>query len=115
MKENKGKEKDIKELAKGILEEAKDYGMDKDSSFLTSYHLLEVQIEMLDALEKSFKEDGATITKEYVKGRENVYVHPAIDKYTKTSDSAFNKILKLKEMIDKYSSSNNDDFDDDEL
>jgi len=94
-------EKNVKEMAKGILQEAIDSGLGDDASFKTSYHLLEVQIEMLDALEKSFKEDGATITKEYVKGRENICIHPAVDKYTKTSDSAFNKIVKLKEMIDK--------------
>lgn len=109
-------EKNVKELAKGILEEAAECGLDKDSSFITSYHLLEVQIEMLDALEKSFKEEGATITKEYVKGRENICIHPAVDKYTKTSDSAFNKILKLKEMLEKHSSSNlDDDFENDDL
>lgn len=106
--------KNVKELAKGILEEAIERGFDKDASFLTSYHLLEVQIDMLDSLEKSFKEDGATITKEYVKGRENICIHPAVDKYTKTSDSAFNKILKLKEMIGKEID-DNDEFDNDEL
>lgn len=105
-------EKNIKELAKGILEDAEKNGFDSDASFLTSYHLLEVQIEMLDALEKSFKEDGATTTKEYVKGRENIYVHPAVDKYTKTSDSAFNKILKLREMVKQNNVENNDNFDD---
>lgn len=109
MKKN---EKSIKEMAKGILDDAIKNGLENDASFLTSYHLLEVQIEMLDALEKSFKEDGATTTKEYVKGRENIYVHPAVDKYTKTSDSAFNKILKLREMVRHDSNSNNDNFDD---
>lgn len=103
-------ERNVKELAKGILKEAEESGLKDDASFLTSYHLLEVQIEMLDALEKSFREDGATTTKEYVKGRENIYVHPAVDKYTKTSDSAFNKIVKLKEMIDK-STNTNEEFD----
>lgn len=103
--------KNVKDLAKGILEEATKIGLDKDSSFLTSYHLLEVQIEMLDALEKSFREDGATTTKEYVKGRENIYVHPAVDKYTKTSDSAFNKILKLRDMMQKDNNEINDNFD----
>ena len=103
--------KNVKDLAKGILEEATKIGLDNDPSFLTSYHLLEVQIEMLDALEKSFREDGATTTKEYVKGRENIYVHPAVDKYTKTSDSAFNKILKLRDMMQKDNNEINDNFD----
>ena len=108
----KRNEKNVKELAQGILEEAKEKGYDKDSSFMTSYHLVEVQIEMLDTLEKTFKEDGATITKEYVKGRENVYIHPAVDKYTKVSDSVFNKILKLKEMMEKPITNTDDEVDD---
>ena len=103
-------DKNVKEMAKDILKEGIENGLGNDASFLTSYHLLEVQIEMLDGLEKSFKEDGAITTKEYVKGRENVYVHPAVDKYTKTSDSAFNKILKIKEMIDKYTNTEDDEF-----
>lgn len=105
------KEKNVKELAKGILLEATEKGLNNDASFMTSYHLLEVQIEMLDALEKTFKEDGTTTTKEYVKGRENIYIHPAVDKYTKTSDSAFNKILKLKEMLNQVSGTNIVDID----
>lgn len=107
-------DKNIKELAKGILAEAVKNGFDDNPSFLTSYHLLEVQIEMLDELEKAFKEDGTTITKEYVKGRENIYIHPAVDKYTKTSDSAFNKILKLKEMMEKANPPD-EDFEIDDL
>ena len=112
MEKNK---KSIKETAKDILIEATEKGLDRDASFMTSYHLLEVQIEMLDSLEKAFKEDGATTTKEYVKGRENIYIHPAVDKYTKTSDSAFNKILKLREMINQESNIDDDVFDDDLL
>lgn len=104
-------EKNIKDLAIGILEEAKEKGYGNDSSFLTSYKMIEVQVAMLDELEKAFKEDGTTITKEYVKGRENIYVHPAIDKYTKISDSCFNKILKLKEMINKDNVVGSDSFD----
>ena len=112
MKKN---EKNVKEMAKDILKEGMECGLGNDASFLTSYHLLEVQIEMLDGLEKAFKEDGTITTKEYVKGRENIYFHPAVDKYTKTSDSAFNKILKIKEMIDKYSLNEDDAFEEDEL
>ena len=104
-------EKNVKELAKGILEEAEKRGVSGDASFMTGYHLLEVQIDMLDSLEKTFKEDGSTITKEYVKGRGNVYIHPAVDKYTKISDSAFNKILKLKEMLDKSNTNEDDTID----
>ena len=39
-------------MAKDILKEGIENGLGNDASFLTSYHLLEVQIEMLDGLEK---------------------------------------------------------------
>lgn len=104
-------ERNIKELAKGMYEEAVKCGLENDSTFQTSFKMIEVQIEMLDALEKSFREDGTTITKEYVKGRENIYVHPAIDKYTKTSDSCFNKILKLREALNIEKEDNSNDLD----
>lgn len=112
MKKN---EKNIKDLAKGIMQEASEKGFDDDASFKTSYHLLEVQIEMLEALEKSFKEDGSTVSKEYVKGRENIYIHPAVREYTKICDSAFNKIVKLKEMMDKSGNEQNIDLDEVDL
>lgn len=95
------KQDSIQEKAKGILKIAKEHGTDNDPFFSTIYHSLLVQIDMLSGLEQSYREDGATITKEYVKGRENIYVHPAIDKYTKISDSARDKIIKLQEMIAK--------------
>ena len=104
-------ERNIKELAKGILAEAEERGFGNDPSFLTSYKMVEVQVSMLDQLEIAFKEDGTTITKEYVKGRENIYVHPAIDKYTKISDSCFNKIMKLKEMLEKSQPQDDDVLD----
>lgn len=103
----------IEEKAKGILTDAEKCGIADNSFFKTLYHLLMVQITMLGELEKSFKEDGATITKEYVKGRENVYCHPAVDKYVKVSDSAMNKIEKLETMVEKAQSKMkaSDDFE----
>lgn len=105
--------KSIEKKAQGILADAKKCGLDTNPFFETAYHLLIVQINMLSELEKAFNEDGATITKEYVKGRGNVYCHPAVDKYTKVSDSAMSKIEKLKDMIDKKSqkSSTGDGFE----
>lgn len=98
------RDRGIRDKAHGILEDAKKYGVDKNSFFETTYHLLSVQIDMLEKLEQAFNEDGPTITKEYVKGRENVYCHPAVDKYTKVSDSAMNKIEKIKQLVDSAKS-----------
>ena len=71
---------------------------------------------MLAELEKSFKDSGVLVSKEYVKGRENLYCNPAIDRYTKVSDSATNKIIKLREVLDKAKEDKlQNDFDLDNL
>ncbi len=108
-------EKNIKELVKGIKAQADEMGYSDDASFNTIYHMLEVQVDMLDELEKSYKEDGSTVSKEYVKGRGNIYIHPAIKEYTKICDSAFNKILKLKEIMDKTNNTENASIDEIDL
>lgn len=103
--------KGIIEQAKEIMVKAKQVGLDEDPIFCTTYHLLQTEIEMLDGLEKSFKEEGVTVEKSYVKGETNVYCHPAVDKYAKVSDSALKKIVTLEKMLSKYKFEDEDDFD----
>ena len=54
---------------------------------------------MLIDLEKAIKEDGATVTKEYVKGRKNVYSNPALKDYNTTTDSANRTVATLMKII----------------
>jgi len=106
------KNKGLIDQAKDIIVKAKKVGLDEDPIFCTTYHLLLTEIEMLDGLEKSFKEEGVTVEKSYVKGESNVYCHPAVDKYAKVSDSALKKIVTLEKMLSKYQIPDDDDFDD---
>ena len=53
----------------------------------------------VDLLEKTIKEDGTFVTKEYVKGRKNVYSHPAIADYNRTTDSANKTVSTLMKII----------------
>ena len=50
-------------------------------------------------MEKTIKEDGTLVTKEYVKGRKNVYSHPAISDYNRTTDSANKTVSTLMKII----------------
>ena len=54
---------------------------------------------LLTSLEKTIKEDGALVTKEYVKGRKNVYSHPSISDYNRTTDSANKTVSTLMKII----------------
>lgn len=97
--------------AKEIIKKAEKVGIDTDPIFCTTYHLLLTEIEMLEGLEKSFREEGVTVEKEYVKGRKNLYISPSVDKYAKVSDSALKKIVALDKMLSKYVIPDDDDFD----
>ena len=50
-------------------------------------------------MEKTINEDGTLVTKEYVKGRKNVYSHPAIADYNRTTDSANKTVSTLMKII----------------
>lgn len=63
--------------------------------FVSTFERYQVQIKILEELKASFDGDGALTTKEYVKGRENIYVHPAITEYNKTATAANGTVATL--------------------
>ena len=56
-------------------------------------------MKILEDLEKAIKEHGATVTKEYVKGRENLVANPAITEYNKTATAANGTVSTLINII----------------
>lgn len=89
----------LQEQATEILRIAEQYGVEQNFFFLTTFKRYQVQINILNELEKKIKEDGALVTKEYVKGRENVYTHPAIVEYNKTATAANQTVATLMKII----------------
>ena len=67
----------LNEQAQEILRIAEQHGVEQNFFFLTTFKRYQVQLQILNDLEKTIKEDGTLVTKEYVKGRKNVYSHPA--------------------------------------
>ena len=80
--------KSLGEQAEQILKIAEGYNVDKNFFFITTFKRYLVQINILNDLENSIKQDGVLVTKEYVKNRKNVYTHPAIQDFNRTTDSA---------------------------
>jgi hypothetical protein len=74
-----------------------------------------VQLNILNDLEKTIQEDGSLVTKEYVKGRGNLYTHPAITEYNKTSTSANQTVATLIKIIKSLRNDDGDDEGEDEL
>lgn len=79
---------DLNAQAQEILERATAKGVEHSFMFVTAFKRYEEHIQHLAALQKSIEEDGLMVTKEYVKGRQNIYVHPAVNAYNATAAAA---------------------------
>ena len=93
------KNQELNKQAKEILKIAQNHGVEQNFFFITTFKRYQVQIEILNDLEKTIKEDDILVTKEYVKGRKNVYSHPAIQDYNRTTDSANKTVVTLMKII----------------
>lgn len=77
----------LNEQAQEILKIAEKHGVEQNFFFITTFKRYQVQLKILNELEKVINDGGVLVTKQYVKGRENVYSHPAISDYNRTTDS----------------------------
>jgi hypothetical protein len=90
---------DLNQQAQEILKIAEKHGVEQNFFFITTFKRYQVQINILNDLEKSIKQDGTLVTKEYVKGRGNIYAHPAITEYNKTANGANQTVVTLMKII----------------
>ena len=106
---------DLNQQAKQILEIAQKYGVEQNFLFITTFKRYQVQLNILNDLEKKINEDGSLVTKEYVKGRGNLYTHPAIGEYNKTSTSANQTVATLIKIVKSLRNDEDDTEGEDEL
>lgn len=85
----------LQEQANEILLKAQERGVSSNFFFATTFKRYQVQMKILSDLEKSIEEYGATVTKEYVKGRQNLVANPAITEYNKTATAANGTVSTL--------------------
>lgn len=104
--------KSLKEQEKEIIKLAEDSGVQSNYFFITTFQRYQVQLKILDELEKSIKDDGLLVEKEYVKGRKNVYSHPAISDYNRTTDSANKTVSTLMKIIKSFEVADEDGDED---
>lgn len=105
----------LNEQAQEILRIAEEHGVEQNFFFITTFKRYQVQINILNELEKKINEEGTLVTKEYVKGRGNVYTHPAIGEYNKTATSANQTVATLIKIIKSLRDDENSGDTDDEL
>ncbi|MBO7326230.1 MAG: hypothetical protein J6U74_01825 [Clostridia bacterium] len=91
--------KDRMKHADEILEAAENLNAQDNFLFVTTFKRYLKLLDMLDDLEKSLDEHGVQVTKEYVKGRGNIYSNPAINAYVHVTDSANKTVSTLKRIL----------------
>ena len=89
----------LDQQADEILKQAQAYGVEQNFFFLTTFKRYQVQMKILNALESTINSEPILVSKEYVKGRENDYVHPAIKEYNNTTKVINNTTTTLLKII----------------
>lgn len=92
----------LNEQAKEIIKIAEESGVQSNFFFITTFKRYQVQLNILTELEKTIKEEGALVTKEYVKNRKNLYTNPAISDYNRTTDSANKTVSTLMRILRNF-------------
>ena len=102
----------LKDQAKEIMKMAEDSGLQSNYFFVTTFERYLVQLDILDKLEETINELGTLVTKQYVKGRENLYTNPAVGDFNRTTDSANKTVSTLIRIIKSFGvDESNDDVD----
>ena len=96
--------KSLQEQANEILQQAEKRGVSSNFFFVTTFKRYQVQMKILSDLEGAINEYGATVTKEYVKGRQNLVANPALTEYNKTATAANGTVSTLINIIKTLSS-----------
>lgn len=92
----------LNEQAQEIIRLAEESGMQGNFFFLTTFKRYQVQLNILNELEKTMQEEGMLVSKEYVKGRKNLYSNPAVAEYNKTTDSANKTVSTLMKILRNF-------------
>lgn len=105
------KDKKLQKQADAILKQAEEVGLQGNFLFTTTFKRYLVQLDMLDKLEDGIKDLGALVTKEYVRGRENLYTNPAVSEFNRTTDSANKTVSTLMRILKNLGEGEKDDVD----
>ena len=96
------KKPSLKQQADQILKLAEETGLTSNYFFVTTFKRYQVQLKILKELEKVMDDKGMLVTKEYVKGRKNLYTSPAVTDFNRTTDSANKTVAALMRIIKNF-------------
>lgn len=92
----------LNEQAQEIIRIAEESGVQSNFFFLTTFKRYQVQLNILTELEITLKKEGMLVSKEYVKGRKNLYSNPAVAEYNRTTDSANKTVSTLMKILRNF-------------
>ena len=101
--------KNLKEQANEILRLAEESGLQSNYFFVTTFERYQVQLQILGELEQAIKDEGMLVSKEYVKGRKNLYTNPAVSDYNRTTDSANKTVATLLRILKSFDAEQSQD------
>ena len=102
----------LTEQAQEILRIAEESGVQSNYFFITTFKRYQMQLVILYELEQTLKDEGMLVSKEYVKGRKNLYSNPALKDYNTTTDSANRTVATLMKIIKNYNVSDTTEEED---
>lgn len=85
-----------------IIKMAEETGADTSLLYITTLKRYKIQLMILDKLEAAIAENGTTVEKEYVKGRVNIVINPAITEYNRTASAANQTAQTLIKIIQAH-------------
>lgn len=92
----------LQRQATEIMRIAEESGVQSNYLFATTFQRYQVQLQILDKLEDAMDDEGMLVSKEYVKGRKNLYTNPAVQEYNRTTDSANKTVATLMRIIHNF-------------
>lgn len=87
---------------KEIRNIAEKYGVDKNPMFESTLRNYETIQKAIEIIHKTLETEEMTITKEYVKGRENIYLHPAVKELPRQVDIANKTMETMLKIIKQF-------------
>ena len=94
-----------------LLKFGKIFEVDKDEDYKAAAQTYAEEAELIASMRNQLAEDGMTVKKEYVKGRENICVHPLIQEIPKHVDCANRTLGILGDIIVKRGKKKPDEVD----
>ena len=93
----------MNDVASELIKLAEQGGVEQNFFFTTTFARYKTQLNLLTRLQAEISGADLMVTKEYVKGRQNLVSNPAINEYNKTSQAANQTVICLMKIISTFS------------